>query len=214
MAIPRCNLASRMLSSLFIAGLIWSVNSPPASAQDVTADEILKTLLPAPVTRSLSGPQQPAISDADRAFIEGLRHRTRSLSLDESDHVAELSKDVTTKKDFTIYFDYDSAAITTRAKPTLNEIGKALSDSRLGNSVIVISGHTDARGSDEYNQKLSERRAEAVKKYLTDDLKVPGDNMSTAGYGKRDLKEKAHPFAPENRRVQIVNLSSLNQANR
>jgi outer membrane protein OmpA-like peptidoglycan-associated protein len=213
MATPRCNLASRMLTSLFIAGLIWSVNSLPATAQDVTADQILKTLLPTPTTRSLSGPQQPAISDADRTFIEGLRHRTRSLSLDESDHVAELAKDAR-KIDFTIYFDYNSAAITAKAKPTLNEIGKALSDSRLGNSVIVIGGHTDARGSDEYNQKLSERRAEAVKEYLTDDLKVAGDSLSTAGYGKRDLKDKAHPFASENRRVQIVNLSSLNQANR
>ena len=213
MANPRFNLASRMLSSLFVAGLSYSMNSLPAVAQDVTADQILKTLVP-PATRSLSGSQQPPISDADRAFVEGLRHRTRSLSLDESDHVAELANKVTTKIDFTIYFDYNSAAITAKAKPTLDEIGKALSDSRLANSVMVISGHTDARGSDEYNQKLSERRAEAVKKYLTDDLKVPGDNMSTAGYGKRDLKEKAHPFAPENRRVQIVNLSSLNQANR
>ena len=206
------NLGIRILSSVLAAGVIYSLNSLPAAAQDVTADQILKTLAP-PVTRGLNGPQAPATSDTDRAFIESLRHRTRSLSLDESDHVAELAKE-RPKIDLTIYFDYNSAAITAKAKPQLNQLGKAISDPQLENSVIVVSGHTDARGSDEYNQKLSERRAEAVKNYLVDKLNVSGDNLTTAGYGKRNLKNKADPFADENRRVQIVNLSSSNQANR
>ena len=78
----------------------------------------------------------------------------------------------------------------------------------------MLSGHTDAKGSDDYNQKLSERRAEAVKKYLVEKLKLSPDNLTTAGYGRRDLKNKDNPFAAENRRVQIVNLSSVNQAQR
>jgi outer membrane protein OmpA-like peptidoglycan-associated protein len=212
MALPYVNVVGRLISSLLIGGLIWSANGVPALAQDVPADQILKTLAP-PVTRSLSGPQAPTTSDTDRAFIESLRHRTRSLSLDESDHVAELAKD-RPNIDLTIYFDFNSAAITAKARPQLNELGKALSDPQLENSVIVISGHTDAKGSDEYNQKLSERRAEAAKKYLVDKFKVSADNLPTAGYGKRQLLNKADPFAAENRRVQIVNLSAPKQANR
>jgi outer membrane protein OmpA-like peptidoglycan-associated protein len=212
MASASFNMASRMLSSLFVAVFIYSMNSLPAAAQDVTADEILKTLLPPPVTRGLSSPE-PAISDADRAFIEGLRHRTRSLSLDEGDHVAELAKD-RKKIDLTINFDFNSAAITAKAESQLNNLGDALRNPRMENEVIVLGGHTDAKGSDEYNQKLSERRAEAVKKYLVEKLHVSAENLSTVGYGKKHLLNTANPFAAENRRVQIINMSEVNQANR
>jgi len=147
MASPRFNLASRMLSSLFVAGFIYSMNSLPAAAQDVTADQILKTLAP-PVTRGLNGPQAPATSDTDRAFIESLRHRTRSLSLDEGDHVAELAKD-RKKIDLTINFDFNSAAITAKAESQLNNLGDALRNPRMENEVVVLGGHTDAKGSDE-----------------------------------------------------------------
>ena len=85
---------------------------------------------------------------------------------------------------------------------------------QLEKSVIVISGHTDAKGGDDYNQKLSERRAEAVKTYLVEKMKISPDNLTTAGYGKRNLKNKAEPFAAENRRVEIVNMSATNQASR
>jgi len=212
MASPRFNLASRMLSSLFVAGFIYSMNSLPAAAQDVTADQILKTLAP-PVTRGLNGPQAPATSDTDRAFIESLRHRTRSLSLDEGDHVAELAKD-RKKIDLTINFDFNSAAITAKAESQLNNLGDALRNPRMENEVVVLGGHTDAKGSDEYNRKLSERRAEAVKKYLVEKLHVSAENLSTVGYGKKHLLNTANPFAPENRRVQIINMSEVNQANR
>jgi len=212
MASPCFNLASRMLSSLFVAGFIYSMNSLPAAAQDVTADQILKTLAP-PVTRGLNGPQAPATSDTDRAFIESLRHRTRSLSLDEGDHVAELAKD-RKKIDLTINFDFNSAAITAKAESQLNNLGDALRNPRMENEVVVLGGHTDAKGSDEYNRKLSERRAEAVKKYLVEKLHVSAENLSTVGYGKKHLLNTANPFAPENRRVQIINMSEVNQANR
>jgi outer membrane protein OmpA-like peptidoglycan-associated protein len=189
---------------------VWTVTDTAASVQ-VSADQIIKALTPAPVTRSLGAPEQPSVSDSDRAFIEGLRHRTRSLTLDEDDHVAELAKN-SSKIDLDIYFDFNSAAITPKAEPQLSQLGEALRTAQLEKSVIVLSGHTDAKGRDDYNQQLSERRAEAVRKYLIEKLNLSADNLTTAGYGRRDLKNKANPFAAENRRVQIVNLSSANQA--
>jgi outer membrane protein OmpA-like peptidoglycan-associated protein len=203
-------LAGRFMSASLVAGLVWTVTDTAASAQ-VSADQIIKALTPAPVTRSLSAPEQPSVSDSDRAFIEGLRHRTRSLTLDEDDHVAELAKN-SSKIDLDIYFDFNSAAITPKAEPQLSQLGEALRTAQLEKSVIVLSGHTDAKGRDDYNQQLSERRAEAVRKYLIEKLNLSADNLTTAGYGRRDLKNKANPFAAENRRVQIVNLSSANQA--
>jgi outer membrane protein OmpA-like peptidoglycan-associated protein len=208
-------VAGRFACALIFGGLIWTATGIPAAAQQVPADQIIKALAPPapPVTRSLTGPAEPAVSPADQAFINSLRHRTRSLTVDESEHVAEIAKD-RPKIDLEIYFGYNSAAITRKAEPQLNQLGEALRDPRLGNTVVVLSGHTDAKGSQEYNQKLSQRRAEAVKKYLVENLKIPADNLTTAGYGKRDLKDPAHPFAAENRRVQIVNLGPANEANR
>ena len=204
--------AVRFASASLVTGFLWSVTGIPAMAQDVPADQIVKALTP-PVTRSMNGPAQPAMSDSDRAFVDSLHHRTRSLTVDESEHVAEIAKNQP-KIDLEIYFDFNSAAITPKAEPQLKELGKALLDPGLEKSVIVLSGHTDAKGSDSYNQELSERRAEAVKRYLVETLKVSPDNMNTAGYGRRDLKNKTQPFAAENRRVQIVNMGSSNQAQR
>ena len=204
--------AVRFASASLVTGFLWSVAGIPAMAQDVPADQIVKALTP-PVTRGMNGPAQPAMSDSDRAFVDSLHHRTRSLTVDESEHVAEIAKNQP-KIDLEIYFDFNSAAITPKAEPQLKELGKALLDSGLEKSVIVLSGHTDAKGSDPYNQELSERRAEAVKKYLVETLKVSPDNLTTAGYGRRDLKNQAQPFAAENRRVQIVNMGSSNQAQR
>jgi outer membrane protein OmpA-like peptidoglycan-associated protein len=77
-----------------------------------------------------------------------------------------------------------------------------------------VGGHTDAKGSDPYNQSLSERRAETVKKFLTENYKIPAENLVSTGYGKGDLKNKADPFAAENRRVQIINMAKNETASK
>lgn len=212
MTSSKAKIANRLALSLLVSGLVWSATGMPAAAQSVSSSQILNTLAP-PVTRSLTAPSEPSVSGSDQAFIDGLRHRTRSLTVDESERVASIAKE-RAKIDLEIYFDYGSAAVTAKAEPQLKELGDALRSARLQNSVVVISGHTDAKGGDEYNQKLSERRAEAVKAYLIDKLKISADNLSTAGYGKRDLKNKAEPFAAENRRVEVVNMGAANQASR
>ena len=54
----------------------------------------------------------------------------------------------------------------------------------------------------DYNQGLSERRAEAV---LAEKYGIDASNLVTVGYGKTQLKNRAGPFASENRRVQVIN---------
>jgi outer membrane protein OmpA-like peptidoglycan-associated protein len=78
----------------------------------------------------------------------------------------------------------------------------------------LISGYTDAKGGDEYNQHLSERRAEAVKRFLMQKFGLTSGTLVTAGYGKEQLKNTADPFAAENRRVQIANMEAKQQAER
>ena len=108
--------------------------------------------------------------------------------------------------DLEVYFAYDSATITPRAMHTLITLGQALTDGRLAGDRFLIAGHTDARGSREYNQRLSERRAEAVRRFLLETFDIPPRRLIAVGYGEEELKNPWDPEAAENRRVQIVNL--------
>ena len=83
---------------------------------------------------------------------------------------------------------------------------------RLKNASVIVAGHTDAKGSESYNERLSDRRAEAVKRYLVERLNIPAENLATTGYGKRHLKNPDQPYAAENRRVQILNTPETESA--
>lgn len=74
----------------------------------------------------------------------------------------------------------------------------------------MIAGHTDAVGGDAFNQNLSERRAHAIKQYLTEKYGVAGSDLVTVGYGKSKLKDPSTPTAPVNRRSR----SSISTAKR
>jgi outer membrane protein OmpA-like peptidoglycan-associated protein len=60
----------------------------------------------------------------------------------------------------------------------------------------MLNGNADARGTEEYNQELSERSAEAVKRYLVDRFHLPAENLITAGCGKKLLKDTAECRSP------------------
>jgi len=80
-----------------------------------------------------------------------------------------------------IHFEFNRAKIRPESFPILNDVAEVLKENRQLN--ILIEGHTDAVGSVEYNQKLSERRADSVKAYLTS-KGVAGSRLATKGRGK------------------------------
>jgi outer membrane protein OmpA-like peptidoglycan-associated protein len=109
--------------------------------------------------------------------------------------------------DLEIFFDYKSAEITPRAAAALTPLGRALSDARLAGDSFLIAGHTDAKGSADYNLALSQKRAEAVRQYLIANFGIDGNKLVATGMGFKHLKNAKDELAAENRRVQIVNLS-------
>lgn len=152
-------------------------------------------------TRSLSDPK----AADQRRLIEGLRTRSaRSLSVVEREKVAEIAREKPSI-DLEINFDYNSATVGPKAVPILVALGRALSAAELKGTVFLINGHTDGKGGAEYNQDLSERRAEAVKRLLVEQFSLPATTLVAIGYGKTQFKNSADPFAGVNRRVQIVN---------
>jgi outer membrane protein OmpA-like peptidoglycan-associated protein len=188
------------------------------AAEDVTEDQIVRALAPAkkPLTRGLSvGPQaDPAASAEEGRFVQKIRGRsTRSLSVTEREEIATLAKDKP-NIDLEITFDYNSADISAKSLPSVQALGKALTNSDLKGSTFVVAGHTDAAGGEGYNQELSERRADSIKRYLTDKFGIAGADLVTVGYGKSKLKDPSQPLAEVNRRVQVVNMASTNTASK
>ena len=73
---------------------------------------------------------------------------------------------------------------------------------------VMIEGHTDSIGSDSYNRRLSERRAESIKRYLLQHFPIELDRLVVKGYGKsKPIASNDTPDGRDkNRRVEIVNL--------
>ena len=204
---------NRFLTIMTIGATLSMTAGLAAAGDTVSADKILDALKPKPgATRGLStGPQQPAdvaVQAKETTFVNTLRNRkTRSLSLGERQEIAELAASKP-KIDLEIHFDYNSADISKGSLGAVQELGKALSDTSLKGSTFVVAGHTDAIGGDAYNQDLSERRADTIKKYLTEKYGITGSDLVTVGYGKTRPKDANAPMDPANRRVQVVNMDT------
>ena len=180
------------------------------AGDNVSSDQIINALQPKPLTRSLSGPRRsiPPSRPRRSASSRPLRNRkTRSLSMGERQEIADIAA---TKPniDLDIQFDYNSADISTASMPSVQALGKALSNPSLKGSTFVVAGHTDAIGGEAFNQGLSERRADTIKSYLVSKFGIAGSDLVTVGYGKDKPKDPNAPMDPINRRVQVVNMDT------
>jgi outer membrane protein OmpA-like peptidoglycan-associated protein len=200
--------------SIVTIGAAFSLGAGKAIAGDdnVTEDQIVRALVPEkkPLTRGLSvGPQaDPAVAAAEGRFVQTIRNRpTRSLSLNEREEIATIVKDKP-KIDLEINFDYNSADISAKSLPSVQALGRALTNPDLTGATFIVAGYTDAAGGDAYNQDLSERRADSIKRYLTDKYNIAGTDLVTVGYGKSKLKDPSQPLSEVNRRVQVVNMEN------
>ncbi|MCC6778703.1 MAG: OmpA family protein [Hyphomicrobiales bacterium] len=203
-------LKIKLAGAVLSLGLVLPLSTGFAAEQRSTED-IINALKPATatrVTRSLTTtPAADTARSPDEArFIDSLRNRTsRSLSTEEREMIVSIAKSKPSI-DLEINFDYNSATLGGKAMPQVAALGKALTSDELKGSTFVVAGHTDAKGGDAYNQSLSERRAESVRRFLRDKYGIEATNLVAVGHGKSQLKDSSNPLAAENRRVQIINL--------
>jgi len=216
MSATRC---STLLSALAIgAAVFFGLAQAKAGDANVTEDQIVRALAPAkkPLTRSLSmAPQtDPAATEAESKFVQSIRGRaTRSLSTAEREEIATIAKDKP-NIDLEITFDYNSADISAKSLASVQALGRALTNPDLKGSTFIVAGHTDAAGGEGYNQDLSERRADAIKRYLMQNYGIAAADLVTVGYGKSKLKDPNQPLAEVNRRVQVVNMEDKTTASK
>ncbi len=104
-----------------------------------------------------------------------------------------------------VEFEFDSDRLTDRGKRDLDEFGEALA-TRLAGRGLVLEGHTDAVGTDEYNLELSRRRADAVRRYLVESFGLNGAQIIAQGKGKADpvASNDTETARSRNRRVDFV----------
>jgi outer membrane protein OmpA-like peptidoglycan-associated protein len=205
MMFSRENFVTRVLTAACLAGGIALAIAPGSAMADEQAVQKMIDDLKVSKSRGIGDSGAPSLSPGEHAFVKRMQGQSRSLSPENRDQMAGIvskSKSV----DLNVNFEFNSASLTPSVEPQLNDLGKVLTSPELAGSVIMLGGHTDAKGSDPYNQGLSERRAETVKRFLIEKYHIPAARLLSAGYGKRDLKNTADPFAAENRRVQIANV--------
>lgn len=127
--------------------------------------------------------------------VQALKSELGAVETDRGTVVA-LPGDVT--------FDFDQATIREDARPTLDRLAELIQASG-GTGSVAIEGHTDAEGADDYNRGLSQRRAEAVKTYLSG-KGVGADRLQTRGLGEtRPVASNDDDAGRQrNRRVEVI----------
>lgn len=108
-----------------------------------------------------------------------------------------------------IQFEFDSTAVVPESLPLLDSVGEMMALPQVRGRSIVVEGHTDARGTDAYNDSLSQRRAAAIKQYLADAFDIDASRLVVTGKGERSPHDRADPHAPINRRVVFKPLQKI-----
>ena len=174
---------SRRLEVLVLVGAISAMAARPALAQrpgiaDPVPPGVRGAVLP--ITGEVR--QIQGLSSGIAGQSEALTAALASLGATTTATVItiELSADV--------LFDFDKASIKPDAEPSLQKLLTILSSYPHAN--VTIEGYTDAKGSDSYNQSLSERRADAVRAWLAARPAARGIQFTTRGLGSKN------PVAP------------------
>jgi OmpA-OmpF porin, OOP family len=176
-----------ILSMLVVT--LFGLSAPPVSV-GATGDEEQKAVLS---NEQIQQALQPPVT---RSFApRGLARR----QADDSGQSVNLN----------IPFEHNSSALMPQAAAQLKELELALNSASLGKDKFLVAGHTDAKGSAQYNKQLSLKRAEAVKRFLIAKGMDAG-RLTTVGFGSEKLLAPDRPEDPSNRRVEIRDLGSGN----
>lgn len=108
-----------------------------------------------------------------------------------------------------ITFDFDKAEISREGLLQIEELAKALQSPMLSSATLMIEGHTDDMGSDDYNDSLSDKRAGAIVAALTSVYNIEPHRLQSHGYGEaRPVSSNETDFGrAQNRRVTIINVT-------
>jgi outer membrane protein OmpA-like peptidoglycan-associated protein len=184
-------LLSIILSSFIVFPSFLCAGQPEFQS---TSQEMINILKLEPVRYRSFAPQKRAIVVVEKK-LEKMEKTT--IYVDESVDIPRVKT--------LIHFDYNSARLRPDSFHLLDEVGTALNASEVRDKPIIINGHTDSDGTEDYNLHLSYQRAQAVKQYLAGVCNVPEYRLKVRGYGESmPLKPNVCPDSKQiNRRVEF-----------
>lgn len=160
---------------------------------------------------SLQGVEQagPAITAASlrRTAVESLSDPSRKIRLNRAPLTDQLSK--LAQLTIAVQFDHNSARIRPDSFQAVGLMADALYHPYLQGYRFLIVGHTDGTGTREYNLKLSQHRADAIREALINPFGIASSRVEAVGLGEEQLLNSANPGAAENRRVQLINVGPI-----
>jgi outer membrane protein OmpA-like peptidoglycan-associated protein len=104
-----------------------------------------------------------------------------------------------------VFFEFNSSELSKEAQGELDVLGRYLGGAKT--SRIVLEGHTDMVGTENYNMALSKQRADGAKEYLVRKFGITPESIETHGYGFERLANVDDPYNARNRRVRVRKLS-------
>ena len=121
----------------------------------------------------------------------------------EDAEVERVGEGILVTFDSGILFDFDSAALRPASRDNLSQLAESLRD--YPNSDVMIVGHTDTRGTEDYNYRLSVRRADAAADYLMQQG-IPAERITTLGKGENEpvATNETDYGRQQNRRVEVA----------
>jgi outer membrane protein OmpA-like peptidoglycan-associated protein len=193
---------------------IWMLCLAPAQAQtardltghEPTTEELiegLKLTVPPPTNGQMRGIGPANLSQPQKPQCDYYRKRAQTRGVQLGAETAPETTSVAIK----VTFATNSAQLTPEATQTLDKLGQALQSQELASCCFQIEGHTDSVGSDAYNERLSQRRAQSVTHYLSERHGLK-ERTITVGYGEQKpiADNDTDDGRQKNRRVQVVNL--------
>ena len=160
---------------------------------------------------SPSRAQQPNVSPEFKTRILDLIFTVQDLGGKVQDlQVKETETEIHIELAADVLFDFDKADIKPQAQQALKQVASVIREKSKG--TVRIEGHTDSKGSDSYNQRLSDQRSNSVKNWLVDKEGLKGMNFATQGFGaKKPVASNTKPDGSDdpdgrqkNRRVEII----------
>jgi len=139
--------------------------------------------------------------------LQSLHDPSRASRVNRPPLMAQLSN--LAQMTVAIQFDFNSARIRPSSFQVVGLMADALYSPYLQGYCFLVVGNTDGVGTREYNLKLSQRRADAIRDALINPFAIKAGRIEAVGLGEENFLNPADPKAAENRRVQLINVGKL-----
>ncbi len=201
MAVTKVRALMKDVIAVSVLAVMTGAIAPAAAQGTLTEGQILQSLQGAGAAAAAADYDIDAIrSEIDqRIRVEGTEN---AASPPPTLHALSRLPNITVE----VQFDFDSDWILPQSWVTVAKMADALHNPLLLSNKFAIVGHTDAKGSREYNLGLSDRRAFSVMEMLVTTFNVDPAMLVAVGFGEEQLRDPQNPESGVNRRVQLINI--------